>query len=399
MPKITRPLTNTEVEKAKPQAKEYTLTDGYGLFLLILPSGIKSWRFNYARPITQKRTKISLGIYPAVSLAQARAKREEYRALLAQGIDPQEHKEQEQKAAITKIENSLLFIAERWKAKKAQEVEALTLKKNWRRMETYLFSSMGNMPINEIVPKIAIEALEPLYNQGKGDTLRRVIRLLNEVLNFAVNYGLIPFNPCLQINEVFSFGKSNNNPAISPKELPELIKTVMYSSVAIQTKLLFQFQLLTMVRPSEASNATWSEIDLEKALWTIPAKRMKKRNPFVIPLSSQAIAILDKMKSISPKGEYVFQSWIKSNQPMSSQTINKMLSDLGYKDKQTAHGLRTIGRTYLAEQRIDYEVAEMCISHKTGTQTGKIYDRADFLEQRKPVMQLWGDYVEKCSPK
>ncbi|VEI59014.1 phage integrase family site-specific recombinase [Pasteurella multocida] len=399
MPKITRPLTNTEVEKAKPQAKEYTLTDGYGLFLLILPSGIKSWRFNYARPITQKRTKISLGIYPAVSLAQARAKREEYRALLAQGIDPQEHKEQEQKAAITKIENSLLFIAERWKAKKAQEVEELTLKKNWRRMEAYLFPVIGNMPVNEIVPKIAIEALEPLYNQGKGDTLRRVIRLLNEVLNFAVNYGLIPFNPCLQINEVFSFGKSNNNPAISPKELPELIKTVMYSSVAIQTKLLFQFQLLTMVRPSEASNATWSEIDLEKALWTIPAKRMKKRNPFVIPLASQAIAILDKMKSIAPKGEYVFQSWIKSNQPMSSQTINKMLSDLGYKDKQTAHGLRTIGRTYLAEQRIDYEVAEMCISHKTGTQTGKIYDRADFLEQRKPVMQLWGDYVEKCSPK
>ncbi|AWB52512.1 tyrosine-type recombinase/integrase [Pasteurella multocida] len=399
MPKITRPLTNTEVEKAKPQAKEYTLTDGYGLFLLILPSGIKSWRFNYARPITQKRTKISLGIYPAVSLAQARAKREEYRALLAQGIDPQEHKEQEQKAAITKIENSLLFIAERWKAKKAQEVEALTLKKNWRRMEAYLFPIIGNMPVNEIVPKVAIEALEPLYNQGKGDTLRRVIRLLNEVLNFAVNYGLIPFNPCLQINEVFSFGKSNNNPAINPKELPELIKTVMYSSVAIQTKLLFQFQLLTMVRPSEASNATWSEIDLEKALWTIPAKRMKKRNPFVIPLSSQAIAILDKMKSISPKSEYVFQSWIKSNQPMSSQTINKMLCDLGYKDKQTAHGLRTIGRTYLAEQRIDYEVAEMCISHKTGTQTGKIYDRADFLEQRKPVMQLWGDYVEKCSPK
>ncbi|HDR1160933.1 TPA: tyrosine-type recombinase/integrase [Pasteurella multocida] len=399
MARTTKQLNNTAVEKAKAKDKPYTLTDGNGLFLLIMPSGSKTWQFNYYRPITKKRAKFSLGAYPNLTIAQARAKREEYRALLAQGIDPQEHKEQEQKAAITKIENSLLFIAERWKAKKAQEVEALTLKKNWRRMEAYLFPVIGNMPVNEIVPKIAIEALEPLYNQGKGDTLRRVIRLLNEVLNFAVNYGLIPFNPCLQINEVFSFGKSNNNPAISPKELPELIKTVMYSSVAIQTKLLFQFQLLTMVRPSEASNATWSEIDLEKALWTIPAKRMKKRNPFVIPLSSQAIAILDKMKSISPKSEYVFQSWIKSNQPMSSQTINKMLSDLGYKNKQTAHGLRTIGRTYLAEQRIDYEVAEMCISHKTGTQTGKIYDRADFLEQRKPVMQLWGDYVEKCSPK
>ncbi|HDR1933776.1 TPA: tyrosine-type recombinase/integrase [Pasteurella multocida] len=399
MPKITKPLTNKEVEKAKPKAKEYTLTDGYGLFLLVLPSGVKSWRFNYQRPVTKSRTKISLGTYPAVSLIQARAKREEYNALIAQGIDPQEHKQQKQKEAIAQIENSLQFIAERWKAKKAQEVEELTLKKNWRRMETYLFSSMGNMPINEILPKVAIEALEPLRNQGKGDTLRRVIRLLNEVLNFAVNYGLIPFNPCLQINEVFSFGKSNNNPAISLKELPELIKTVMYSSVAIQTKLLFQFQLLTMVRPSEASNATWSEIDLDNALWTIPAQRMKKRNPFVVPLSSQALTVLKKIKSMTPNGNYVFPSWMKPNKPMSKQTINKTLGDLGYKDKQTAHGLRTIGRTYLADQRIDYEVAEMCIAHKTGTQTGKIYDRADFLEQRKPVMQLWGDYVERCSPK
>ena len=375
MPKITKPLTNTEVERSKPKAKEYTLTDGYGLFLLVLPTGVKSWRFNYIRPLTKKRTKVSLGTYPALSLAQARSIREEYRSLLAQGIDPQEHKEQEQKAAIEHIENSLLSVANRWKAKKVQKVEAETLKKDWRRMEIYLFPFIGDMPINEILPKVVIEALESLYNQGKGDTLKRTIRLLNEVLNF---------------------GKSNNNPAITPKELPELIKAVMYSSAAIQTKLLFKFQLLTMVRPAEASNATWSEIDFKKSLWTIPANRMKKRHPFVIPLSSQAMAILNKMKSISVKSEYVFQSWIKSNQPMSSQTINKMLVDLGYKNKQTAHGLRTIGRTYLADQRIDYEVAEMCISHKTGTQTGKIYDRADFLEQRKPVMQLWGDYVEQC---
>jgi len=396
MPRITKPLTNTEVERSKPKEKEYNLSDGNRLTLRIKSNGSKLWLFNYYHPITKKRTNIGLGAYPALSLAQARSIRDQYNTLLAQGIDPQEHKEQEQKAAIAQLENSLLAVANRWKVKKAQEIEELTLKKNWRRMELYLFPFIGDMSINEIVPKTVIKALEPLYNQGKGDTLRRTIRLLNEVLNFAVNYGLISFNPCLQINEVFSFGKSNNNPAITPKELPELIKAVMYSSVAIQTKLLFKFQLLTMVRPAEASNATWSEIDLEKSLWTIPAKRMKKRSPFVIPLASQAIAILHKMKSISVKSEFVFQSWIKPNQPMNSQTINKMLIDLGYKDKQTAHGLRTIGRTYLADQRIDYEVAEMCISHKIGTQTGKIYDRADFLEQRKPVMQLWGDYVEQC---
>ena len=164
MPKITKTLTNTEVERSKPKAKEYTLTDGYGLFLLVLPTGVKSWRFNYIRPLTKKRTKVSLGTYPALSLAQARSIREEYRSLLAQGIDPQEHKEQEQKAAIEHIENSLLSVANRWKAKKVQKVEAETLKKDWRRMEIYLFPFIGDMPINEILPKVVIEALESLYN-------------------------------------------------------------------------------------------------------------------------------------------------------------------------------------------------------------------------------------------
>lgn len=147
MARTTKQLNNTAVEKAKAKDKPYTLTDGNGLFLLIMPSGSKTWQFNYYRPITKKRAKFSLGAYPNLTIAQARAKREEYRSLLAQGIDTQEHKEQEQKAAISKIENSLLFIAERWKAKKAQEVDALTLKKNWRRMDMYLFSFIGDISV------------------------------------------------------------------------------------------------------------------------------------------------------------------------------------------------------------------------------------------------------------
>ncbi|MFC0950086.1 integrase arm-type DNA-binding domain-containing protein [Pasteurella multocida] len=147
MARTTKQLNNTAVEKAKAKDKPYTLTDGNGLFLLIMPSGSKTWQFNYYRLITKKRAKFSLGAYPNLTIAQARAKREEYRSLLAQGIDPQEHKEQEQKAAITKIENSLLFIAERWKTKKAQEVEELTLKKNWRRRDIYLFSFIGDISV------------------------------------------------------------------------------------------------------------------------------------------------------------------------------------------------------------------------------------------------------------
>lgn len=260
----------------------------------------------------------------------------------------------------------------------------------------FLLPAIQHIAVEKISPSIVIQALQPLSNQQKGDTLKRTIRLLNEVLNFAVNYGLISFNPCLKLNEVFSFGKVTNNPAINPSELATLMKAVMWSSCAIQTKMLFKFQLLTMTRPSEASGAIWKEMDLAKALWTIPASRMKKRKDFTIPLSSQSIDILEKMKAMNVNDHYIFESWIKPNQPLSSQTINKMLVDLGFKNKQTAHGLRSIGRTYLEEQGIDYAVAEMCLSHSTGSQTSLAYNRSDYLEQRRIVMQIWGDYVEAC---
>lgn len=396
MPKVIKPLTNTEVDKAKIKDKEYNLTDGQGLILRIKPTGAKTWLFNYYHPTTKKRTSLTIGTYPSVTLAQARIKREEFRALLAQDIDPQEKAKEEEQAISEQLEHSFLSVAQKWKEKKAQEVEALTLKKNWRRLEMFLLPAIQHIAVEKISPSIVIQALQPLSNQQKGDTLRRTIRLLNEVLNFAVNYGLISFNPCLKLNEVFSFGKVTNNPAINPSELATLMKTVMWSSCAIQTKMLFKFQLLTMTRPSEASGAIWKEMDLAKALWTIPASRMKKRKDFTIPLSSQSIDILEKMKAMNVNDHYVFESWIKPNQPLSSQTINKMLVDLGFKNKQTAHGLRSIGRTYLEEQGIDYAVAEMCLSHSTGSQTSLAYNRSDYLEQRRIVMQIWGDYVEKC---
>ncbi|WP_233443992.1 integrase arm-type DNA-binding domain-containing protein, partial [Aggregatibacter actinomycetemcomitans] len=168
MPRTTKPLTNTEVERSKPKEKEYSLSDGNGLTLRIKPNGSKPWLFNYYHPITKKRTNAGLGTYPALSLAQARSIREKYRSFLAQDIAPQEHKERQQKAAVAHIENSLLTIASHWKLKKAQEVEAKTLEKNWRWMEMYLFPFIGDMPVDEITPRTVMKALESLDNQGKG---------------------------------------------------------------------------------------------------------------------------------------------------------------------------------------------------------------------------------------
>ena len=398
MPRVKKPLTDTEIKKAKPKEKEYPLSDGNGLILRVKPNGSKIWLFNYYHPVTQKRTNAGLGMYPQIQLAAARAKREEYRALLAQGIDPQEHKKKALEATNEQIKNSFLAIAEKWKEKKVKEVEASTLEKNWRRLELYAFPKFGQIPVTDILPALIIQTLEPLNQQGKGDTLKRTIRLINEILNYAVNYGLIQFNPCLNVNAVFNFGKNENNPTIRPEELPALLKAVRDSRLTLFTRCLIKFQLLTLTRPVESSGAQWSEIDLDNRLWSIPAERMKTRKAHTVPLSTQSIEVLRIMLAYTKNDKYVFQSARTKDKPMNSQSVNKALVDLGYKDKLTGHGLRSIGGTYLNEYEpmISPDVIEACLSHGIKDSVRRAYNRSDYLEQRKPVMQLWGDYVEQC---
>lgn len=398
MPKITKPLSNAAIKSAAPKEKEYTLTDGNGLFLLVLPNGSKSWRFNYIRPLSNKRTKMALGLYPEISLADARVKREEYRALLAQGIDPQEHKKKALEATSEQIKNSFLAVAEKWKEKKIKEVELKTLEKNWRRLELYAFPKLGQMPITEILPATVIQMLEPLNQQGKGDTLKRTIRLINEILNYAVNYGLLQFNPCLNVNAVFNFGKNEHNPTIRPEELPALLKAIRDSRLTLFTRCLIKFQLLTLTRSIESSGAKWPEIDFDNRLWTIPAERMKTRKIFVVPLSTQSLEVLRIMANYTIHDEYVFQSARAKDKPMNSQSVNKALRDLGYEGKLTGHGLRAIGSTYLNEYEpmISPDVIEACLSHGIKNPVRRAYNRSDYLEQRKAVMQLWSDFIENC---
>ncbi len=396
MARTVKQLNVKSIDNAKGKDKPYTLTDGNGLFLLVQPSGSKTWQFNYFKPVTKKRVKFSLGAYPTISLSDARTKREEYRALLAQGIDPQERNRQAQQVVNEQVRNTFLAIAEKWKEKKATEIEPLTLKKNWRRLETYVFPTLGNMPVIDILPNVVIEMLEPLNKQGKGDTLKRIIRLINEILNYAVNYGLLPFNPCLNVNAVFNFGKNENNPTISPEELPALLRKIQHSKLSLFTRCLLRFQLLTMTRPAEASNAEWAEIDLDKKEWLIPPEKMKTRKAHRVPLSRQSLEVLVIMYEFTNNAQYVFQSARARDKPMNSQTANKALVDLGYKNKLTAHGLRSIASTYLNEKLINYDVIEACLSHGIKDQVRKAYNRSDYFEERKTVMQLWGDYVEQC---
>ncbi len=273
MPKVTKPLTNTEVDKSKPKEKEYTLSDGYGLFLLVLPSGVKTWRFNYTRPFTQKRTKIALGTYPSVSLAEARAIREEYRALLSKDIDPQIHKEEQERLQAEKVDNTFLKLAQRWKEKRSKEIEPLTMAKNWARLENHLFPVLGHYAIDKITPPILIKAVKPLNDKGINDTLHRILNLANQILNYGVTVGVLPFNACQNVSDAYHKETQTHHPAIKPSELPKLIADFQNSNRDFLTKVLFKWQLLSMVRPAEAVSIEWSEIDFDKNLWFIPAEK------------------------------------------------------------------------------------------------------------------------------
>ncbi|MCQ9123315.1 tyrosine-type recombinase/integrase [Rodentibacter caecimuris] len=400
MARTTKPLSNTQIEKAKPKEKDYTLSDGQGLYLLIKSTGAKLWRFNYYKPITKKRTEISLGSFPAVQLAEARAIREEYRVLLAQGIDPKTQKEKEEQEKAVQLEHSFKTVANLWRESKST-IKPLTLKKYWAIIENYLMPTLGKIPVNQITPLIAKTALDMPYHQNKAEMFRKSVKLLNAILNYAVySLFLIPSNPCEKIITAYESPVRGEIPTIKPDELPDFFDRLENSNLDLITKYLIQWQLLTMVRPNEAVTAEYADIDEEKGLWIIPSHKMKqtksnRNEDHIVPLSKQSIALLANIKRLSLSG-YLFPSLRSESGHLSGQTANKAIRDgMGYKGKLKAHGLRKIASTYLHEAGILPDVVELCLAHTIKGIRG-VYNKAEYLSHRKAALQKWGNYVEQC---
>lgn len=274
------------------------------------------------------------------------------------------------------------------------------MEKNWLRLEKHLFPKLGNLAITAITPTLLIESVKHLDAEGKSDTLHRILRLANSILNFGVNTGVLPFNYCEKVGEAYHKKAKVNNPTIRPEELPQFFATIQQSKTDFITRCLIQWQLLTMVRPAEAVSVEWSEIDWAEKQWHIPAENMKKTkkgaNAHTVPLSSQVIALLTLMREITGSKRYVFQHYSKPNQSMNKETANTAIKRMGYKGKLTSHGLRAIASTYLNEQMVHRDVVEACLAHAVEGDIRRVYNRSNYLEHRKPVMQQWGDYCEQC---
>jgi integrase len=397
MAKKVNPLTNTQVKQAKPKDKIYKLSDGDGLQLRIMPNGSKQWLLDYFKPFTKKRTSLSLGAYPEVSILEARKKRVASRELLAKDIDPKEYKDDQHREQLLLASHTLKSVATDWFAIKKTTIADVTAKSLWRKFENHVFPKLGHRPIDKILAPEAIEALKPLATRGNLETTGKIIGHLNNIMTHALNTGILQHNPLSGIRSAFSAPKVTNMPTIKPSELGKLMKDISYANIKLVTRCLIEWQLHTMTRPSESAKAEWSEIDLENKLWVIPAERMKMRLEHKVPLTEQVIEILERLKPITGHRKHLFPSHIDHKRHCNVETANKALIRMGYKNRLVAHGLRALASTTLNEEGLNPDVIEAALSHVDKNEVRRAYNRAEYLESRRELMCWWSEYIQQAS--
>lgn len=402
-----KPLSNSEINNAKPKEKDYSLSDGSGLFLLVRVTGSKIWRFQYYKPFTKKRTLISLGTFPEISLKEAREVRDLYRSLLAKNIDPQDYRLQQTQQALSEQKFTLSTMAKEWLLLKQNEVDTgrlklVTFRDIGKRLERHLLKMLGHYPISDISAPLAIEKLKPLEREGKLDTLHRMIGYLNQIMIYAVNRGIIQYNPTADIGRVFIKPVAENNPTIRPEALSKLFIDLQDSTLEIETRCALELLLLTAGRAGAITQLEWQEVDFENALIEIPKEKMKGRQgkvqDFTLPLSSQAVNVLRLLQKLNRyNSPFVFPSKKNPHQSISKETPNKALSRIGYKNILTAHGLRSIFSTAMNEAEFNSEIIEVCLAHFEYSSVRGTYNKAKYMPQRIEYMQWWGNFVEKST--
>ncbi len=397
MANTTKPLTNTEVKQAKPKDKEYNLADGNGLALRIKPNGSKYWIFNYSRPYTKKRANMGFGTFPDVSLADARHKREAARKLLAKDIDPKEHRDQQEQKKRHAHNNTLEHLAGQWFEIKKSQITFSYANDIWGSLERHIFPSLGKLALHKLTAPKAIDTLKPVAAKGSLETVKRLCQRLNEIMVWAVNSGLLETNPLAGIGKAFQSPQKRNMPTLRPEQLPDLMRTLTTASIKLTTRCLIEWQLHTMTRPSEAAGARWEELNLDKALWNIPAERMKKSRPHSVPLSPQALALLDVMRPISEHRKYIFPADRNPSRHTNESTANVALKRMGFAGSLVAHGLRALASTTLNEQGFDADVIEAALAHIDKNEVRSAYNRAEYLERRRVMMCWWSEHIEQAA--
>ena len=389
-------LTDKKIKSITSTGKEQTLSDGGGLQLRVLPSGTKSWQFKFKNPVSGKFNRMPLGLYPALSLANARIRALECQEQLVQGINPKDQEQSEKKAEKLKAENTLIVAAQHWFEIKKTKVTAAHAQRVWRTLEIYIFPKMGNLPLEAINRRNTYDLIRPIEIDGKHSTVKRICQSLVQIMDYYVDIEVLEVNRLAKIIHMFTKNKVEHMATIKPDELPDFLSTLKSSkTIQDKTRLLILWQLHTMTRSKEAAGAKWADINIEELVWVIPAKEMKRRRTHRIPLTPSTLAILEQMEPLSGNYEYVFPNERNIQSHASTYTVNNAIKNsLGYKGKLVAHGMRSIASTALHEHGYDSLLIEACLAHNDENKTRAAYMRSDFLKQRRPIMSWWSEFIE-----
>ena len=397
-------LTPSTVQNAKPQAKPYKLHDERGLFLLVTPAGGKLWRFKYRRPITKGENLLALGAFPDVKLKQAREKRDEARALLAEGIDPSEKRKAHAAATLERMENTFAAVADELLRMRAGKLAKGTAVRERRLLESDLAPHIGSRPIADVTAPELLAALRKVEARGAIETAHRARMLAGQVFKYASATGRVPtnYNPATDLVGALVQPQARNFATVyDPKQgrddlesVAELVRALHgYQGTAVVQAAL-KLAPLVFARPGELRNARWSDFDLDSGEWRYIASKTKQ--PHIVPLSTQAVAILRELHPLTGRGDYVFPSARGRGRPMSENAVNAALRYMGFDgDTMTGHGFRAMARTVLDEVlnfRPDY--IEHQLAHAVKDANGTAYNRTAHLPERRKMMQAWADYLD-----
>jgi len=394
MPKRIAPITDTKVRTIKPTEKPKKLFDGGGLFLLVTPTGGKLWNFKYR--FAGKEKKVAFGAYPDVSLAKARQKRDQARALLANGVDPSDTKKA-QKAAGNQETETFEIIAREWFAKFSPSWAASHAKTTIRRLEIFVFPWLGARPIKTITAPELLTALQRIEAKGALETAHRVKQNCGQVFRYAVATGRAERDPSGDLRGAIPPPNGKHMATITdPKEIAGLLRSIDDYRGGIITRCALQLAPLVFVRPGELRQAEWKEFNLEGAEWRIPAEKMKAGVLHIVPISRQALAVLLEIHPLTGHGRYVFPSPRTDSRPMSSNAVLSALRRMGYaKDEMSGHGFRSMASTLLNEQGWNRDAIERQLAHAERNNVRAAYNYAKFMPERKKMMQAWADYLDE----
>jgi integrase len=391
-------LTNIQCQSAKPAEKPKRIADGAGMYLEIMPNGSKYWRLKYRHGGKEKR--LALGVYPEVSLADARGKRDAARKLLQNGIDPAAARQEEKRQGRLDAENTFESVAREWqehqKARWTEQYGVYLL----RRLELDIFPEIGNRPINTITAPQLLDTMRKIEKRGAHEIARRILQSVSQIFRYAIVTGRAERNPAADLKGALKPYRKGHYAALDSKDLPEFLRAVEQNDARlfVTTRNAMKLLMLTFVRTGELINAKWDEFDFEARQWTIPAERMKMRNSHIVPLSRQTLEILKAQRELTGQWEWVFPNRVHPRKPMSNNAVLKALERMGYKGRMTGHGFRALAMSTIKETLgYRHEVVDRQLAHAQRNKVDAAYDRAQFLPERRKMMQEWADHLDNAS--